>query len=60
MRCKIEVVGTTTPRAGVSIWCDTCCENVAWKESFTEAEVVATAAGHREVMKRAREMNRGN
>jgi hypothetical protein len=53
MRCKIEVVGTE-PRAGVSIWCDTCNENVAWKEYFTVAEVVATAAGHREVMKRAR------
>lgn len=50
-KCKVEVVEF---QGGVSIWCATCWEHVAWKLNFTVEEVVATAKGHREVMKRAR------
>ena len=57
MRCKIEVIATYDV-VGVSIWCDTCKENVAWGKSFTEAEVVATAKGHRKVMARARALQK--
>lgn len=56
-RCHITVL-PTAPRRGITIWCDTCYENVAWDETFTEEEVVATAKGHRKVMARARQIER--
>ena len=54
-RCKIEVVPLDK---GVTIWCNTCKENVAWNLWFTEEQVVETAKGHRKVMAAARKANR--
>lgn len=50
--CKISVI-PALPN-GISIWCSTCCENVAWGGEFSVEEITATAEGHLRVMARAR------
>lgn len=50
--CQIEVIAANP---GVSIYCFACHESVAWHaDSFTEAEIIATAKGHRKIMAKAR------
>ena len=56
-KCCIEVI---TQGTGLSIWCDTCKEHVAWsRDFFTLDEVTATAKGHLKVMKRCRKIEKG-
>jgi hypothetical protein len=56
--CRIEVLAADVDGVVVSIWCDTCKENVALAPAFTIEEVVATANGHHRVMARARQLAR--
>lgn len=52
--CSIEVIPAQS--GGVTIWCNTCKETVAYKpEFFAVDEIVDTTAGHQRVMRAARE-----